>query len=419
MQRRKFIGSASIAGIITAMLPGSLVASNQEGSNHLLDAKKPNDRAYWTGMLYRMMNPVFSNLANGTLVKNMPFEVSPSYDGRKNVTYLEAVGRAAAGMAPWLALPDDDTKEGQMRKDLKAKFLKGIANGVDPSNPDYLNFTKEYQPIVDAAYLAHAFLRAPKALWEPLDDTTKKRVVKEFKALRTRKPWNNNWQLFTAITEAFLLEIGEEWDKEAVDRALNKFKDWYVGDGWYSDGPNFSFDYYNSFVIHPMLVDTLKVLSDHGKVPVADYELALKRMLRYVVHLERMISPEGTYPVIGRSITYRNGAFQALAQVALIKKLPEDISPAQVRSALTAVKKNIFQKGTFDKNDWLTLGFCGHHPDVADYYSSTGSMYMASLSFLPLGLPADDEFWTSDPEEWTSKKAWSGKSFKKDYHVDY
>jgi hypothetical protein len=117
----------------------------------------------------------------------MPLEKGPGYSLKvERVTYLEAVGRTMAGVAPWLALPDDETVEGKQRKQLRVALLKGISNAVDPSNPDYLNFRTEGQPIVDAAFMAHAFLRATKALWEPLDSITKKRVVEEFKSLRNR-----------------------------------------------------------------------------------------------------------------------------------------------------------------------------------------------------------------------------------------
>lgn len=143
-------------------------------------------------------------------------------------------------------------------------------------------------------------------------------------------------------------------------------------------------------------------------------------MQRYALGQERMISPERTFPPIGRSITYRTGAFQALSQAVLMERLPVPITPAQVRCALTEVKKNMYETpGTFDKNGWLQLGFCGHQPEIADYYTSTGSLYMATLSFLPLGLPAIHEFWTAAPVAWTSKQAWGGKTFAKDYHVDY
>lgn len=421
MERRKFLGSVSGAVVVSAISPFSLVARNSEKIHvEPVVSSISNDRQVWVKALYKMADPVFSNLAKSTLKKNMLVEKAPTYDSRQNVTYLEAVGRCFAGIAPWLALPDDASEEGKLRASLRENVLKGISNGVNPSNPDYLNFRKEHQPIVDAAYLAHGFIRARKALWEPLDALTKKRVITEFKALRTRKAFNSNWLLFSAITESFLLSIEEtDWDKEAIDKALSKFDEWYVGDGWYSDGPTFALDYYNSFVIHPMLVDTLEILVKNNIKPQSDYDQALKRMVRYADQLERMISPVGTFPVIGRSITYRTGAMQALAQVALEEKLPQGVSPAQVRCALTMVTENLLGDDAFDKNGWLELGFTGHAPEVADYYTSTGSLYMASLSFLPLGLPADNPFWSDPAEEWTAQKAWSGKFFNKDYHVKY
>ncbi|WP_316767552.1 DUF2264 domain-containing protein [Pedobacter frigiditerrae] len=380
------------------------------------------DREYWANLLYKMSSPVILNLSNGTLKKNMPVEVPPGQktDFFKKVTYLEAVGRTMAGVAPWLALPDDETKEGQMRKKLREALLKGIANAVDPANPDYLNFRTESQPIVDAAYMAQAFLRAPKALWEPLDAVTKKRIAEEFKALRTRTGAYNNWLLFAGINEAFLLSIGEQADPVRLEFAKRKILEWYQGDGWYSDGPSFSMDYYNSYVIHPMLVDFFKVLSDKKRISAEMYDTAVKRMVRYSEFSERIISPDGTYVPMGRSVTYRTAAFQALGQVALMEKLPSQISPAQVRCGVTAVMHRMFdQCNNFDANGWLVLGFCGSQPGIADGYTSTGSLYMATLGFLPLGLPADNAFWTADAADWTAKKAWSGQPFKKDYHVEY
>jgi hypothetical protein len=379
------------------------------------------DREYWCRLLYKIAYPVIHNLAQGTLKKNMPVEEAPGYSMQaKKVTYLEAVGRTMAGIAPWLSLEDDNSQEGLMRKKLRDELLLGLSNAVDPGNPDYLNFRSESQPLVDAAFKAHAFLRAPEKLWEPLDTITKKRFITEFKSLRNRKPAYNNWLLFSAMTETFLLYIGEEYDPERIDIAVHKMQEWYVGDGWYSEGPHFAMDYYNSYVMHPMLVDILKVLVQKKLAKKEDYDQALKRMIRFAEFQERIISPEGTYPPLGRSITYRTGSFQALAQVALMEQLPEYIAPAQIRCALTKIMHNMFDSSTnFDINGWLVLGFNGHQPAVADLYTSTGSLYMATLGFLTLGLPATNVFWSAPPEEWTSKKAWSGKLFKKDYHVDY
>jgi hypothetical protein len=383
-------------------------------------ANGQQDRAFWSDMLYRIVSPVVFNLASGTLRQNMPLEKAPGYGLKPEVTYLEAVGRTMAGIAPWLALPAEDSREGQQRKQLRTALLKGIQHAVDPSHADYLNFRTERQPLVDAAFMAEGFLRAPKALWEPLDSVTKRRVVEEFKSLRNRSAPYNNWLLFVALSEAFLMEVGEQPDPARIDFAVKKVQEWYVGDGWYSDGPQFSMDYYNSFVIHPMLVDLYAVLRKHKMIADTDYNLAVKRMVRLAEFQERIIAPDGSFPPFGRSITYRSGAFHLLAETALLGKYAEKISPAQVRSAMTAMLKKMFvQCNNFDAKGWLVLGFCGSQPGIADTYTSTGSLYMATLAFLPLGLPANDRFWTEPQEDWTSKNAWSGQPFNKDYRVSY
>jgi len=404
--------------LLTILVCGLFFTANAQNKKNTTGAE---DRAIWVKHLYRIAYPVIHNLANETLKKNMPVEKAPGYGlNATKVTYLEALGRTVAGVAPWLALPDDETAEGKLRKNMRIELLKALTNSVNPESPDYISYRAESQPIVDAAYVAHAFLRAPKALWEPLDETTKKRFVEEFKSLRTRTGAYNNWLLFAGLTEGFLLSIGEQYDPARVQFAINKMKEWYVGDSWFSDGEKFSMDYYNSYVIHPMLVDLLKVLVDKKKAQQADYDLALRRMVRYSEYLERIISPEGTYPAYGRSITYRTAAFQALAQVALMEKLPEYVKPAQVRGALTKVIYNLYNGNqNFDDKGWLVLGFNGHQPEIADTYTSTGSLYMATLGFLTLGLPVDNKFWTDAPAPWTSLKAWTGETIKKDYKVEY
>jgi hypothetical protein len=99
-----------------------------------------------------------------------------------------------------------------------------------------------------------------------------------------------------------------------------------------------------------------------------------------------------------------------------MQKLPAEIAPAQVRSGLTAViKRTMAAPNTFDKNNWLTIGFSGHQPSVGETYISTGSLYLCSTGLLPLGLPATDSFWAAPAQAWTAKKAWGGEDFKADH----
>ena len=387
-----------------------------------LEAAVQPDRAYWSKLAYDMAAPVLSNMAKGELQKNMQVEVSPTWDGRdKRVTYMECFGRLMAGIAPWLALPDDDTEEGAMRKQLREWALQSYVHAVDPASPDYLLWRNEGQPLVDAAYVAESFLRAFDQLWVPLDETTKKRYIEEFTQLRRIDPPYTNWLLFSATIESFLAKAGAPFDIYRINSVIRKVEEWYTGDGWYADGPSFAFDYYSSYVFHPMYLETLDALIDAGVHSRLDYpkyyQRALKRAQKYSLVLERFISPEGTFPVFGRSIPYRMATMQPLALMAWYRELPAGVTPAQVRCALTAVLKRMFATGeNFNEGGFLTIGFTGRQPNVADWYTNNGSLYMTSLSFLPLGLPASDAFWTDAPQDWTNKKAWSGKPFPKDHH---
>ena len=249
-----------------------------------------------------------------------------------------------------------------------------------------------------------------------MDEITKQRYIKEFTLLRRVNPPYNNWLLFSATVEAFLLSIDAPYDAYRISSALRKTEEWYIGDGFYSDGEHFSFDYYNSYVIQPMYLEVLEICVNKNKLARQEQlDAATERIQRYSVILERLISPEASFPAFGRSITYRSGAFHALALVSLKEMLPQELTEGQVRNALTSVMKRMFSTGNnFNEMGFLKLGFVGHQPELSDSYTNNGSLYLTSFSFLPLGLPANHTFWTSPAEDWTAKKAWNQKPFPKD-----
>jgi hypothetical protein len=282
-----------------------------------------------------------------------------------------------------------------------------------------LKWSGHPQTLVEGAYIAESFLKNYEKLWKQLDKTTQKRYIDVFLKLRDIKPYNNNWLLFSAVVETFLNKTEGIGDNYRIMNVLHQIDEWYVGDGWYSDGPKFSFDYYNSFVIHPMFLECLSELDskyfETDFLKGLSYDKMLKRTQRFAVILERLISPEGTFPLVGRSITYRTAFLQPLAFLAWKESLPESLSAGQVRCAMTAVIKNLFEYNqNYNDDGFLLLGFNGHQPEIANRYTNNGSLYMASLAFLPLGLTEDNPFWTEPKQEWTNKKAWTGKAFERD-----
>lgn len=275
------------------------------------------------------------------------------------------------------------------------------------------------QPLVDAAFLAHGLLRSLPAVWSQLDSRTQGFVIDAMHRSRLIEPYNNNWLLFAAMIEAFLHTVGADSRRDPIDLALRQHERWYLGDGTYGDGPHFRCDYYNSYVIQPMLLD---IVDKMVGVNAAWDELAesiRERARRYAALQERMIGPDGSFPVIGRSNCYRSGAFQLLAQMALRNDLPASLSQAQVRGALTAViRRTLDPPGTFDEAGWLRLGLAGHQPRLAEPYVSTGSLYLCTVGFLPLGLSPSHKFWTGEAVPWTSQRIWSGLDGEADVALD-
>jgi hypothetical protein len=379
-----------------------------------------DDRRLWVETLDRIARPVLENLAAGTLKQNMPFESLSSEPLRREVSYLEAVGRTICGIGPWLELGPDDTEEGRLRAQYINMVVKGLKNGVNPQSPDHLMFDRRHsQPLVDAAFLAEGILRAPTQIWGRLDQQTRDWLVSEWKTSRGIKPYECNWLLFASIVECALLEFTGECDMQRLMYGVNRFRnEWYKGDGWYGDGPDFHLDYYNSLVIHPMFTETLQVLKKHGLDGADFLPTQTERHARLAAQLERMISPEGTYPVTGRSIVYRFGSFHALADAALLHILPASVSPAQVRCGLTAViRHQLSQPRTFDPDGWLRIGYTGSQIRMSEDYINTGSLYLCTAALLPLGLPADDPFWAAPARDWTAKKAWNGEDVGADHAI--
>ena len=378
-----------------------------------------SERIYLVKTLTKIADPVLIALEENRLKKEMPVESSGK--NRDKHSHLEAFGRLLAGMAPWLELGPDQTAEGKMRKKYIQLALTGLDHATDPSAADFMNFTDGGQALVDAAFLAQALLRAPQQLWDPLPSRVKQNIITCLKATRVFTPPNNNWLLFCAEIEAALLQFEGNCEISRIEHALKSHEQWYKGDGAYGDGPHFHWDYYNSFVIQPMLLEvlhTLQTLKPDSTIQKT-YALVLKRAQRYGSVQESLISPEGTYPPLGRSLAYRFGAFQLLSKLALMKGLPSNLSPQQVRAALyTVIKKQIEAPGTFDKKGWLTIGFSGHQPKIGEGYISTGSLYLCTQGFLILGLPATDPFWNGPDQEWTSRKIWKGVDMSVEHSIN-
>jgi hypothetical protein len=373
-------------------------------------------REAWWRLLHKVSGPVLRAGAQRTLRASMPVEIAPEGDASRNTcSHLEAVGRTLSGLAPWLSHAPEDAAERQVWQECRDQVRLLLASGLDPDSPDAFDM-RPHQALVDAAFLAQAILRLGDSADELLGgDPGRKALCACLRKSLVHAPPQNNWLLFVASVETLLHRSGEGWSAERVSYGLDRHEAWYKGDGVYGDGPDFHWDYYNSYVIQPMLLEILEAFRGVNADWDARWERTLARAKRYADVQERFVGPDGSFPPLGRSLPYRCGAFQHLAFMAWRGWLPPTLENGQVRSALGAViQRTLTPPETFDAGGWLRLGLAGHQPHLAESYISTGSLYLCTQAFLPLGLPASHPFWTSAPKAWTAQRAWGGQDLPRD-----
>lgn len=241
-----------------------------------------------------------------------------------------------------------------------------------------MRFGESGQTLVDSSFLGLALLRAPKQLLNTMEPGTRARLIEALEKERRVQAPLNNWLLFAAQNEVLLRRLGAFWDRMRIDFALREH-----------------------------LLALMDELHEEGEWKDVTSSV-VERARRYAVIQERSISSTGEFPLIGR-----------FADIARRKLLPSDISPSGVRCSLTAVQQRTLNAaGTFSPEGWLQIGLAGHQPSLGERYISTGSRYLCSAAWLPLGLGAADPFWSGAAANWTQKSVWSGHDGSPDHALD-
>ena len=169
--------------------------------------------------------------------KKMPSETAVMWTSFANTRILRPRCATLVGLAPWLELPDSTGRKPQLQQEFLDLAVRGggLDSATDPQSPDFMHFKGE-QPLVDAAFLAQAILRAPTVLWKSLDGRLKQHIVDALEATRTEKPINNNHILFAALVETRFWKWASRLSNRELENYLRRMLEWYVGDGVYGDG---------------------------------------------------------------------------------------------------------------------------------------------------------------------------------------
>ncbi|MEU9112077.1 DUF2264 domain-containing protein [Streptomyces sp. NPDC048483] len=283
-----------------------------------------------------------------------------------------------------------------------SRYAQGLAAGtqsptakreVTPTGPDrdsWPHITSIRQARVEAASIALGLRLTRPWLWDTLDDRVRTRLADWLLPALTASPVDNNWWLFGLTVAGFLQDVGIEpvRAQAAIDRALTRIEDWYLGEGWYSDGDNRAFDHYNGWALHFYPVLHAHLTADRDLL--ATYGTRLHAQL---ADHTRLFDTNGAPIPFGRSLTYRFAATAAPWLGALTGHTP--LTPGATRRLASGALRHFLDHGAVTEDGLLSLGWYGPYAPMLQSYSGPASPYWAAKGFLGLLMPPDHPVWTA------------------------
>lgn len=279
-------------------------------------------------------------------------------------------------------------------EDFLAIYQKGLANGTDPESPEYWGNPHDYdQLFVEMAALACAILEAPEKVWQPLTDAQKANLAKWLDTINHHELPGCNWLLFRVLVDLALDSVHMPCDMQRAAADMAEVDKWYVGDGWYSDGPadiKPQKDYYNPWAIqyYTVLYSVFAARRDPARAA-----LYRERATMFGRQFAQWFDANGAALPFGRSLTYRIGqsAFYSACIWAGLETLPLPVMKG-------IIVRNLnwwLQKPIFDRDGVLTIGYGYPQMYMAEQYNAPGSPYWGLKVFLLLALPDDHPFWSA------------------------
>ncbi|MHA7984916.1 DUF2264 domain-containing protein [Rathayibacter sp. CAU 1779] len=349
-------------------------------------------REHWTAVADHWLGQVRSFSSQEGAMTRLPGRVTE--DGVRREC-METVGRSFLLAAPRIAGASDAATESHLEWYSRALLAGTRPGGVEewPTGvtcrtplPGVTN------SIVEAANIAFGLHVTREKLWDRLGRNDQRQLATWLLHHARAEVWQNNWQLFPAMAEGFLRSVGEDVSGTIGRRNVARVESWYLGDGWYTDGPEHSIDYYNAWAIHPYLWAWYRMTD---AVDTLEGQRHLERLASFVGSYSRMFAPDGSVLHFGRSLTYRTAVLASLwcAEISGVNPL----SPGATRRLASGVLSRFTEKGV-GVDGPLSLGWYEPFEPMCQDYSGFGSPYLAGIGFLGLALPADAPVWV-EPEE--------------------
>lgn len=350
--------------------------------DHRLSPRTGWTRAHWAA--------VADHLVDGMLRYRSPKCALVRPPGRVGCSGELSDGLEGYARSFLLAAPRIAGSGGADPRNWLTGYAAGLTAGTADTEERWPAIVDRSQPLVEAASLVIGLRLTRPWLWDRLDDATRQRTVDWLRPALHVEHVDNNWWLFPVLVADFLADVGAGSPRgdAVIARGLRRVESFHVGHGWYSDGPNRSFDYYNGWAMHFYLGLRTWLF---GAAPAPGQ---LDRLRTFLTGYQSFFDDEGGMVYFGRSMTYRFASVAPLWLGAALDASPS--SPGRTRATASATVQRFLDRGAA-RDGLLSTGWHGHHEPTLQPYSGAASPYWAAKGFIGLALPADHPVWR-DPE---------------------
>ena len=302
---------------------------------------------------------------------------------------LEGVARPLWGLIPLTLGAGDDCGWWRLMR-------RVIAEGTDPDHPDYWGPTQSpSQHSVEMAAIGVMLMAAPETAFVPFSDREKDNLLRWLEEIQHVVLVDNNWLFFAVLVQEGLRKIGRAdlIDQDLQDKYIQRVSDWYLGDGWYGDGPTLPVDHYGAFAIHFYALLYVHFAKDPKPALVKAFR---ERASAFLVPFSYWFAETGEGLMVGRSLTYRfaMAAFWGMAAVCEL----DGMSPGQIKGIWARQLRSWRDKPIFTADGLMTRGYYYPNLIMCEDYNSPTSPYWAMKAFMPLALPEDSAFWQAEEE---------------------
>ena len=316
----------------------------------------------------------------------------PSWSGSE-CDALEGFSRTMPLFGAWCSsgrTPDIELTGGR-RLSLTREFKKGLLAGTDPQNPDYWGDMpgRSNQRIVEAADVALALWLFRDRVWHDLTEQERETIVNWLSLVHGRPGLDNNWHLFFVLIDRVITALGFPGRIGGVRGHYNRVMEFYIGDGWFRDGPDGPVDYYSAWGFHYLLTWIQRIDPKWDPATIHSIQSDFLESYKY------LIGPRG-FPILGRSVQYRMAAPAPL--VAGAGTHPGTVTYGEARRALDVTWHHFLERGAL-RGGVITQGYYGTNPEILDPYSGPASSLWSLRSLvMAFHYPPDHAFWQSRTE---------------------